>query len=145
MRFDGKQAICESLDVDRYGRIVARCHVAGQDVAARLVADGLAFAYRTYSRDYVPHEQRAAGAGRGLHRSTVQPPAEYRAAARTAPVPSPKSTCAIKGNISANGTRIYHMAHQRHYTRTVISAAKGEQWFCSEAQARAAGWRKARQ
>ena len=32
----------------------------------------------------------------------------------------------------------------QHYERTRISTAKGERWFCSEAQARAAGWRRAK-
>jgi hypothetical protein len=30
------------------------------------------------------------------------------------------------------------------YERTKIDEAKGERWFCSEAEARAAGWRAPR-
>jgi hypothetical protein len=52
-------------------------------------------------------------------------------------------SCRIKGNISGNG-RIYHMPGQKYYGATKINAAKGERWFCSEAESRAAGWRKAR-
>jgi hypothetical protein len=52
--------------------------------------------------------------------------------------------CNIKGNISLNtGERIYHVPGQEHYSETVIAALKGERWFCSEDDARAAGWRKA--
>jgi hypothetical protein len=52
--------------------------------------------------------------------------------------------CTIKGNISiATGERIYHMPGQRYYDETVISPRYGERWFCSEAEAQAAGWRKA--
>jgi hypothetical protein len=40
--------------------------------------------------------------------------------------------------------RIYHMPGQEHYARTRISAGKGERWFCTEAEAQAAGWRRAR-
>jgi len=36
------------------------------------------------------------------------------------------------------------MPGQHFYAETVISPAYGERWFCSEAQAQAAGWRKAR-
>jgi hypothetical protein len=51
--------------------------------------------------------------------------------------------CNIKGNISVNtGERIYHVPGQEHYLETVISPGKGERWFCSEEEARAAGWRK---
>lgn len=53
--------------------------------------------------------------------------------------------CDIKGNISINtGERIYHVPGQMFYDDTVIRPEFGEQWFCSEAEARAAGWRKAR-
>ncbi|MGN6142414.1 MAG: sunset domain-containing protein [Mesorhizobium sp.] len=53
--------------------------------------------------------------------------------------------CDIKGNISINtGARIYHVPGQKFYDETVISPRYGERWFCSEAEARSAGWRKAR-
>ena len=53
--------------------------------------------------------------------------------------------CPIKGNISiSSGERIYHVPGQEHYDETIISPQYGERWFCSEAEARAAGWRKAR-
>ena len=50
--------------------------------------------------------------------------------------------CRIKGNISRDGTRIYHVPGERYYQRTRISTSKGERWSCSEAEARAAGWRR---
>ncbi|MGR3623833.1 sunset domain-containing protein [Pseudophaeobacter sp.] len=49
----------------------------------------------------------------------------------------------IKGNVSSKGERIYHLPGIRWYTQTRISPHKGERWFCSESQARTAGWRKA--
>lgn len=53
--------------------------------------------------------------------------------------------CDIKGNISIeSGERIYHVPGQKYYSETVISRRYGERWFCSEADARAAGWRKSR-
>ncbi|TPK70784.1 hypothetical protein FJ527_28290 [Mesorhizobium sp. B2-4-18] len=55
------------------------------------------------------------------------------------------TSCNIKGNISYNtGERIYHVPGQEYYSETRISLLKGERWFCSEAEARAAGWRKSR-
>jgi hypothetical protein len=54
------------------------------------------------------------------------------------------SGCNIKGNISLNtGERIYHVPGQEHYSETIITTSKGERWFCSEGEARSAGWRKA--
>lgn len=54
------------------------------------------------------------------------------------------SSCNIKGNISYNsGERIYHLPGQMDYWQTKISRSNGERWFCSEAEAKAAGWRRA--
>ncbi|TBD04596.1 hypothetical protein ELH21_09410 [Rhizobium leguminosarum] len=52
--------------------------------------------------------------------------------------------CKIKGNVSiGSGERIYHLPGQEYYGETRISPQYGERWFCSEAEARAAGWRRA--
>ncbi|MDR6758665.1 hypothetical protein J2Y48_003973 [Mycoplana sp. BE70] len=52
--------------------------------------------------------------------------------------------CRIKGNISiGTGARIYHVPGQEYYSATKISLQHGERWFCTEAEARAAGWRTA--
>ncbi|MDB5524111.1 MAG: hypothetical protein JWM58_1874 [Rhizobium sp.] len=56
----------------------------------------------------------------------------------------PKADCRIKGNVSYNADRrIYHMPGQERFNDTKISPQRGERWFCSEAEARAAGWEKA--
>lgn len=55
-------------------------------------------------------------------------------------------SCLIKGNISIDsGERIYHLPSQIFYDDTKIRPEFGERWFCSEIDARAAGWRKSRQ
>ena len=50
----------------------------------------------------------------------------------------PSSNCLIKGNIS----NIYHPLGCKYYAATVIDLKRGERWFCSEAEAAAAGWRR---
>lgn len=61
------------------------------------------------------------------------------------PVLAQSGDCVIKGNISMNtGERIYHVPGQEYYHATQIETHKGERWFCSEEEARAAGWRKAK-
>ena len=56
----------------------------------------------------------------------------------------PGSGCDIKGNISINsGDRIYHVPGQEWYEETRIRPEYGERWFCSEAEAQKAGWRRA--
>ena len=58
-------------------------------------------------------------------------------------VPVAPEECLIKGNVSyGTGERIYHVPGQAYYDATVINEDHGERWFCTEAEARAAGWRK---
>ena len=64
-------------------------------------------------------------------------------AAPSAPV-STNSGCRIKGNISGSG-KIYHVPGSDSYERTKIDESKGEQWFCTQEEARAAGWRPRKQ
>ena len=53
----------------------------------------------------------------------------------------PQTACAIKGNISRKGAKIYHVPGSRNYDSTVITESSGERMFCSEADAEKAGWR----
>ncbi|ANY74616.1 nuclease [Paenibacillus ihbetae] len=52
---------------------------------------------------------------------------------------SPKTGCSIKGNINSKGEKIYHTPESPYYERT-----KEEQWFCTEEEAVAAGFRAPR-
>jgi endonuclease YncB( thermonuclease family) len=140
--YGGKLLACQPQDIDRHGRIVARCFAGGEDIAARLVGEGVIGAYPRYSQDYVALEASAKAAGRGLWAGTMQAPEDFRQTRQSAPVDAPAG-CAIKGNISDRG-RIYHLPGSENYAKTRISTARGERWFCSESEARAAGWRAAR-
>jgi endonuclease YncB( thermonuclease family) len=74
----GKTVICQERDRDRYGRIVAVCFANGADIGARMVLDGMALAYRRYSLDYVPQEDRARAEGLGVHAHGCAPAWEWR-------------------------------------------------------------------
>ncbi len=141
-RYEGAYARCTTLDVDRYDRIVAQCEVDGQDMGRMIVRSGLAWAFRQYSTIYDLEEKAAAVEERGLWAVEADLPSEFRAAQRNAPPPAGQ-ICVIKGNISGNG-HIYHMSGQENYGRTQINTGNGERWFCSSAEAEAAGWRAAR-
>ena len=157
-RIGSRAVMCEERDRDRYGRIVAVCRVEGEDVNAWMAARGWAFAYRKYSTSYVAEEAAARAAQRGIWQGDVVAPWDWRrgerlAGGRTAAHPAvqrpaaqqKKGRCAIKGNISKSGTRIYHVPTGRFYDQTRINTSKGERWFCTEGEARAAGWRRSRQ
>lgn len=141
-RFAGQRAACTVRDTDKYGRAVATCHVGGVDMGQEIVSQGWAFAYRRYGMDYDLDEKAAFVADRGLHAARVQSPAQFRQTRAKGRIPLDPA-CRIKGNISKNG-HIFHVPGQEFYERTGINTDQGERWFCSAADARAAGWRAAR-
>ncbi|QKC99980.1 thermonuclease family protein [Mesorhizobium sp. NZP2298] len=147
---------CSFVGRDRYGRLVGNCDRAdGRSVQRWLVEQGLALDWPRYSNGTFAAEQGTAKAAhRGLWQGRFDQPWDWRAVnadkVETVSEQSPGfgllgSGCNIKGNISVNsGDHIYHLPGQEHYAETVISTGKGERWFCSEAEARAAGWRRAK-
>ncbi|SFE91586.1 Endonuclease YncB, thermonuclease family [Sulfitobacter brevis] len=148
--FEGQVAQCDPIERDRYNRVVARCTVQDRDLGRVLVENGLAFAYRRYSMAYDLEEKAAFIAGRGIHSFVLAAPSDHRLARATArkagsgdAAATAPDGCVIKGNISKSG-HIYHVPGQRDYARAGISVQNGERWFCSEAEARAAGWRAAK-
>ena len=75
---DSRPVRCTVLDTDRYGRQVARCRAGETDVAAAMVEQGMAFAYRRYSRDYVRDENDAQRMARGFWGGSFDYPWEWR-------------------------------------------------------------------
>lgn len=139
----GSQVKCEAIDKDRYGRIIGKCFAGGIDVGEALVLDGLALAYRRYSKDYIGAEASAKAAGRGLWAGQFIEPWDWRRGKRLTKAPANDNTaCNIKGNIGKGGERIYHMPSGAYYSRTKIDISKGERYFCSEDEAIKSGWRK---
>ena len=138
---------CEAKDTDRYGRVIAICFKGQEDLNGWLVSKGLAVTYRRYSQDYVGYETQAKSMSVGLWAGEFVMPWDWRRGKRLASeqVSTIPGDCVIKGNISSKGARIYHVPGGRWYDRTKIDEAKGERFFCSEAEATAAGWRRSSQ
>lgn len=60
------------------------------------------------------------------------------------PTPSPAPMCLnVKGNIDAQGRKLYHLPGMRNYNQVKIDVSKGERVFCTEQDAINAGWVKA--
>lgn len=146
-RFEGRFARCHTLKFDRYDRALATCKVDGEDIGELLLREGVVAVYpRETLSDYIEFEKEAQLFARGIWAWESELPLDFRAAQRRPEANTAElgeNGCSIKGNISGGG-RIYHMPGQENYARTRINAAKGERWFCSEADAREAGWRPAR-
>ena len=80
----GKEVSAEVQDRDQYGRAVAVVKLAGRDINAEMVAEGMAWAYRQYlggpyASRYIALEEQARRQHRGLWRdANPQPPWEFR-------------------------------------------------------------------
>ena len=151
----GRDVKCVSQGTDTFGRVLAKCTAGGIDVNRAMVAAGYAVAFRRYSTDYVSAEDTARNNRRGIWSGTFEMPSEVRAASRqSAParrpalvarsgpsrsLASPSNSCAVKGNHSRRGEWIYHVPGMPYYEQT-----RPEAVFCSEAEARSAGYRRAR-
>ena len=145
--YEGRVATCVARAADRFGRWLATCSVDGRDMGAELVRQGLAQVYRD-DATYAEEEKEARLLRRGLWAYEMASPAAWRAERRIERRPEAQvrpavGGCGIKGNISTGG-HIYHLPGMRDYDRTTIREDRGERWFCTEAEAVAAGWRRAR-
>ncbi|MBU2285148.1 MAG: thermonuclease family protein [Gammaproteobacteria bacterium] len=145
---------CQPRDTDTYGRMVAICQTSGVDIGAALVEAGWATAFRRYGNDYVAAELRARARRTGIWQWDFQMPEDYRAMQQAELQPratqaSPRRAvpgrryegngqCLIKGNHSRRGDWIYHLPGMPYY-----DATRAEAYFCTEAEARAAGYRRA--
>ncbi len=147
----GRQVRCAPTGVDQYQRILARCTVGATDVNAAMVERGYAIAFRKYSSEYVAAEAGAKAAKRGIWAGKFETPSSVRAESRShrsAARPAPPrqnaapqrvaGSCVIKGNKSRRGEWIYHLPGMPYYEQT-----RAEAIFCTEAEARAAGYRRA--
>jgi micrococcal nuclease len=139
-------------EADQYGRLLRFAFADGVFVNRELARTGAARA-RPFPPDtlcaeeFLRDQTEAQQAGLGLW---AQPPAET---VQTSPsgddscragCANPVPGCLIKGNITLQGEKIYHVPSGDYYVQTVIEPEKGERWFCREADAQAEGWRRSK-
>lgn len=148
---------------DAYGRHLGVCHVDGEDVNRWLVRNGWALAFTRYSKTYVEDEKHAREQKLGLWAGAFTAPWDWRRrtdkteilgavavpldAQRRLTSPAsvaPPTGCAIKGNLKSRQECIYHVPGGRYYDGLDMSSTPSRRWFCSEAEAIAAGCRKSK-
>jgi endonuclease YncB( thermonuclease family) len=151
----GHEVHCDGRGTDQYGRVVAICTADGFELNKTMVEAGWATAFRRYSDDYIGVEAQAKAAGLGIWSSNFDLPENWRLAQQPAATASSRSAparaaqpayssglvstgCEIKGNRNRKGEWIYHLPGMPYYTVT-----RAEEMFCSEGEARAAGYRRA--
>ena len=116
------------------------CRVGEVNVAAELVRGGHVFAKSGLFAPYANEESDARAKKAGIWAGPATRPSDYRAqkweeAKREAP-----DGCPIKGNVRG-GRRFYVVPWARGYERVRVSRSRGERWFCSESEAREAGFK----
>ena len=109
------------------------------DVATELVRQGYVFAVRSLFGSLNSEEDAAHTAKAGIWQGEIQRPQEWRDqewqnATRDAP-----GGCPVKGYIRAS-SKLYALPWSADYDHTKVRADKGGRWFCSEDEAKAAGF-----
>lgn len=160
-----KSWTCQPVRTDRFGRIVAKCEVDGEDIQKWLVRNGWALSFVRYSRAYDQDEKDARAAKAGLWAGAFIAPWDWRVrnkktailgsfkapetanaillASASGPI-APSPQCTIKGNVNRSGECIYHKPTSRWYAKISMKVSKGTRWFCSVEEAEAAGCRETR-
>jgi endonuclease YncB( thermonuclease family) len=115
------------------------CRVDGQDLGAELVRAGHGFADAMVWASYSSDERAAQDANAGLWAGTAERPDEWRARVYQDAAAIAPGGCPIKGR-TQRGNKVYLMPHDAEYARTAIRQERGERWFCSEGEAKDAGF-----
>lgn len=139
---------------DQYGRLLRYAFVVSDDpkegdlmVNKALVRQGAAEAvYLKPNKRYLSELQaagREAESGKvGLWGTCSSERPIRQAQGREIGTETFDKECVIKGNVSANYTKDYFLPGCPNYKRVLVDERKGEAWFCTEAEAEAAGYQR---
>jgi micrococcal nuclease len=147
----GKKVTLEKdiSETDKYKRLLRYVWVDGSLINELLVKEGYAVS-STYPPD-VKYQDIFVAAQKTAqqNKSGMWGKCQFFGETSSSSIPTPatnndSSNCTIKGNISSSGEKIFHVSGCGSYSKTVIDTSSGERYFCTEAEAVAAGWRKAK-
>lgn len=142
---------------DRYDRYLRYVYLPSESpeeddlfVNEWLVREGYAFTFAVapdnrYRDLLASAQEEAREAERGLWSDDCEYKAEHESekSLREQGSLPPNEECTIKGNISEKGYgKLYFLEGCPNYGRIKIDQRKGEQWFCSEKEAKANGFTK---
>lgn len=135
----GHNVTCTPSGQGDGGYLLAQCTVEKTNIATELVQRGYVFAVRSFFGSLNSEEDAARAAKKGIWQGKIQRPQDWRDqqwqdATRSAP-----DGCPIKGFVRAS-SKLYALPWSPDYERTKVHTEKGERWFCSEDDAKAAGF-----
>ena len=146
VQFEGPPVECspwgEAPADDRSSEImIGVCQVGPKVVGLTMVQNGYAAALPDSFPDYKEAEEQARQAKLGIWRGDFVPPWQWRegkgAEARSSDW---VRSCNVKGTLGPAGERVYYVPTDQGYDEVAIDPARGERSFCSDEEARAAGW-----
>lgn len=133
-KISGKTVILKELKTDVYRRVMALVYLDGESINEYMVKNGFAESHRDAGTE--TDVINTAGDFAKTNKLGIYSQKCYQLSP-----PNPK--CVVKGNVTQlNGTKVYFVPGCNHYAPTIIEKFKGEDWFCSESAAKAAGFTK---
>jgi endonuclease YncB( thermonuclease family) len=121
--------------------VIGVCHIGSKEVGLTMVSNGYAVALPQSFPDYEKAEAQARDAELGLWQSDFVPPWTWREGRG----PEIKASdwvrrCTIKGVVGPAGARTYYVPTDREYPEVSVDPGGDGRMFCSDEEARAAGW-----
>jgi endonuclease YncB( thermonuclease family) len=151
---DGRQLRCEVTDLEKSGarRPIVRCFDGVINISAEMIRQGMAWAFDRYLETFDDHqalkqlEAEARERGVGIWRGEAEPAWKFRERRWERYASRAPNGCPIIGN---EKSRIYYTPWSQGYSRMFEELlanpqAKGKRWFCTDADAVAAGFRPRR-
>lgn len=139
----GRNAVsCSEVQRLDEQQIIGVCKIQDRDIAEELVRKGYGFAETGFFARYREAEAEAKAAGRGIWQGEAEHPEVYRNQLwRTAAEKAPGG-CPIKG-LKRRGRQLYALPWDAAYRKFPSRKRRGAIWFCSEDDARTAGFERA--
>ena len=117
------------------------CQIGDKNLALTMVRNGYSVVLPDSTPDYIEAEKQARTAKLGLWQGDFVPPWDWRkgrqAEARAADW---VRNCNVKGAVMSDGSRVFYVPTDDQYQDVTVEPGRGEQTFCSDEEARAAGW-----
>lgn len=130
----GKKVVIKEPRTDIYRRVVALVYLDGELVNEYMAKNGYAL-HRAGSNSMTPVIRDANNFARENNLGIFSN--------ECSPLTPPKTTCTIKGQIPyTTGDKIYLTPDCRYYDVSEVERYRGEDWFCTEKEAKAAGFIK---
>jgi endonuclease YncB( thermonuclease family) len=138
----GKSSLqCQRLDSSGPTAVVS-CAIGERDVSLDMIQSGHALAKSDAPPNYVAAQEQAKEAKIGIWGSKFVPPAQWRQGERLAiETESDHDACLIKGVVEG-GRHLYFGPLDDAYDKIDVASAPEGRTFCSEDEARSAGWRR---